>query len=260
MVYLLRYCAFVDVLGFSELILRLKRRDLTPENLQNLLSIVHAPPSEYQADLFQGSSLQSQSISDAVCLSAAASEAGLAHLLYCLDQLALRLLEEGFFVRGAIVKGRLFHDEQMVFGEALVNAYKLESEVARYPRIMIARDVAADIKAFYEALSHQTEFSMEELQFIDCVKQAEDGPYYLDVLREISFALNDERSAAMRNVDLLRYNRIADKIQARFAESADTPRHFEKVQWFARYWNEVFASTKGVQQIKGPGVTPKWIG
>jgi hypothetical protein len=31
---------------------------------------------------------------------------------------------------------------------------------------------------------------------------------------------------------------VASTIQKKFDESVDNPRHFEKVQWFARYWNE----------------------
>ena len=32
----------------------------------------------------------------------------------------------------------------MIFGEALVRAYQLESEVVRYPRVMVTRDVWLD--------------------------------------------------------------------------------------------------------------------
>lgn len=253
--YEVRYCAFVDILGFSELVRRLEQGTISFTSLQDLLRIVHAPPSEYQADVFKASDLRAQSISDAVCLSAACSESGLSHLIYCLDQLTIRLLEAGFFVRGAIVKGRLFHNAQMAFGEALVRAYKFESEVARYPRIMIARDVATDIQGFSQRHGHQTTFQMDELQFFLCLIQGSDGPFYLHVLREIGFALSNEKDEAQRTSDISSYNRIAEQIQMRFQESADHPRHFEKVQWFAKYWNNTIADLKGaVNSVRGPGV------
>jgi hypothetical protein len=253
--YQLRYCAFVDILGFSELVRRLEQGAISFGNLQQLLGIVHAPPSEYQPDVFKTSDLRAQSISDAVCLSAACSEAGLAHLIYCLDQLTIRLLGAGFFLRGAIVKGRLFHDDKMVFGEALLLAYKLETEVARYPRIMIARDVAVDIQAFYKLHGHQTTFQPVEQQFLLCLEQASDGPYYLHVLREIGFALTGQKDEEQRAFSISEYNGMAEQIQMRFKESVDNPRHFEKVQWFAKYWNNTVANLDGaVKRVTGPGV------
>jgi hypothetical protein len=253
--YELRYCAFVDILGFSELVGRLEQGSISFGNLQQLLRIVHAPPSEYQTDVFKTSDLRAQSISDAVCLSAACSESGLAHLIYGLDQLTIRLLAAGFFVRGAIVKGRLFHDDKMVFGEALVRAYRLETEVARYPRIMIARDVAVDIQAFCKHHGHQTAFPLDELQFLLCLVQASDGPYYLHVLREIGFDLTGQKDEERRAFTISGYNRMAEQIQMRFNESVDNPRHFEKVQWFAKYWNNTIANLHGeVKSVTGPGL------
>ena len=61
-----------------------------------------------------------------------------------LARLTGRLLQRGYFIRGALVKGPLYHDDKMIFGEALVRAYQLESEVVRYPRVMVTRDVWLD--------------------------------------------------------------------------------------------------------------------
>jgi hypothetical protein len=35
------------------------------------------------------------------------------------------------------------------------------------------------------------------------------------------------------------YHKPRQQIQRRFDEATDEPQHFEKVQWFARYWNLV---------------------
>lgn len=50
-------------------------------------------------------------------------------------QVGLALM--GFWVRGALTVGNLFHDESTVFGPALNRAYELESKSAIYPRILI---------------------------------------------------------------------------------------------------------------------------
>ena len=47
----------------------------------------------------------------------------------------------GILIRGAIVVGNMHIDENIVLGDALIKAYKLESEVAIYPRIIVDREL-----------------------------------------------------------------------------------------------------------------------
>jgi hypothetical protein len=244
MQYEQRYCAFVDILGFSELINNLSQGTISSDTLRDLLRIVHAPLRGDHIRSFKGSDVRAQSISDAVCISAACSSAGLAHLLYCLEELARRLLEQGFFVRGALVKGNLYHDDDAVFGEALVRAYRLEQDVARYPRIICVSTVAREIFEFLE---------QDKTDFMDVLRQAKDGPYYVHVLNLVELVLRSE-TGRERPDYVEHYNQIAAQIQRRFNESFDQPRHFEKVQWFAKYWNRTIEPfRKEVKQIIGPG-------
>jgi hypothetical protein len=231
-----RYCAYVDILGFQELIGALHGDPTKSEALKTLLTRVHTPV-DLKIDAFQRSDFRAQSISDAVALSAAINRFGLGHMLYALERLAIDLLEQGYFVRGAIVKGPLYHDEQMVFGEALVQAYHLENEVARYPRIMIRSDVVATMPH-----SFQRNF----------FRQAEDGPTYQHVLRLLENAIYAEKKSPASD----RYINIQTQIQQRLTEAVDNPKHFEKVQWFCRYWNSIVAekSHHGVRRIEGPGL------
>ncbi len=97
---------------------------------------------------------------------------GLGELLKILMGLAVDLLCEGFFVRGAVNRGPLYHDEQMVFGKALVEAYQYKSEVANYPRIIVVRGVRDDILNKMPPM-------------MKMLRQSEDGPMFLDVLAPI---------------------------------------------------------------------------
>lgn len=49
---------------------------------------------------------------------------------------ALRL---GFLVRGGATIGSLFHADGIVFGEALVESYLIESQTSVYPRVVVSR-------------------------------------------------------------------------------------------------------------------------
>jgi hypothetical protein len=159
-------------------------------------------------------------------------------------------LFEGYFVRGAVVRGLLYHDNNMVFGEALTEAYRLESQVAIYPRIMLLRQIKDD------AISYEGPFWLRTH-----VKQSEDGPYFLHTLKRMEDDIRRELKEnaeidAEESEELNYYVQIERRIGARFIEAADNPRHFEKVRWFARYWNSVISSkpVKGFDRIRGPGL------
>lgn len=234
-----RYCAFVDILGFSQLVSRLDM-----EQIRRLLQIIHNPPTVGLVRNPELGDVRAQSISDAVCISAACHAYGLMHLFFVLEELAIELLGEGHFLRGAIVRGKLFHDENMVFGEALIDAYRLEQDIARYPRIMITSAVIRDIVTYRE----DEQF---DAQFFDSVAQSSDGPRFLNVLDGLAtdLSVGTDHPRHVRNC-----NKLADQIEIRLEESFDNPRYFEKVQWFVNYWNRTMMEYTGVRRITGPGV------
>ena len=72
-----------------------------------------------------------------------ATKADSVHALYSLSYIAYYLqrdfIERGIICRGAITKGQLYINAEYVFGSGLIRAYKMENEVAYYPRIIIDR-------------------------------------------------------------------------------------------------------------------------
>ncbi len=65
------------------------------------------------------------------------------NLLYGLSVFLIQYVKEDIFFRGGITKGNLFYDEKLhfVFGSGLVKAHYLESKVAKYPRIVIDKEL-----------------------------------------------------------------------------------------------------------------------
>jgi hypothetical protein len=234
--YYERYCAFVDILGFASLIESVSGERV--HFLKELLQTLHTPWTA--RGTHKGASFRAQSISDAIALSAAVNGPGLRHILASLRSLTLDLLKLGYFVRGALVKGRLYHDDRMVFGEALLNAIRLEREIVRFPRIMITSTIAQEIQQDEEKYGERV------------IVQGNDGPYHLHVLRDLS-------SLPLGRVDT--FITIRNQIQRRFDEAVDNPRHFEKVQWFANYWNAFMPDgIPGLEPIKGPGLNVvRWL-
>jgi hypothetical protein len=91
----------------------------------------------------------------------------------------LMLTEEAIFVRGAIVYGNLLDDESksIIFGPALVAAYRIETGRAKWPRVLI------DYSILEELPNEKKVRALKEY-----LRKGRVGTYYLDYLRDL-FAL-----------------------------------------------------------------------
>jgi hypothetical protein len=84
--------------------------------------------------------------------------------------------EERTFVRGAVVYGDSYSDENVIFGPALIDAYRLErcKTKAAWPRVLIDQSV----------LDKTTEEERRR-DFYELLRQDDDNLVYLDYLREL---------------------------------------------------------------------------
>lgn len=92
--------------------------------------------------------------------------------------IALEALGMGCLLRGGVTIGPLFHEDGVVFGSGLVQAYRMESDGARYPRIIVSQSVVGRTQGF--AAYHETLF------------QADDGEWCLDYFMAAYRTLSDE--------------------------------------------------------------------
>jgi hypothetical protein len=250
-----RFCAYIDILGFTELVASLRKEPTKVETIKRILDRVHNHDRHTPVEL-AGSNFRTQSISDAVALSTNPTILGFTILVRVISDLFLDLLAEGYFIRGAICKGPLYHDEVMVFGEAFITAYRLESEVALYPRVMVTKTVIDE--------AFGPEYTVQYRKFdYEPVMPASDGPFFLNILRDLRGILHDFMLARGNESDAARYYPLALEpymkmhkvLQQKLIESVDTPRHFEKARWFAEYWNDTVGYGIGAEfHINGPGL------
>lgn len=239
-----KFCAFIDILAFRQLVARLSSDRRSVAALRDILLQVHNPVVQGVIDP-NALDYWTQSISDAVAISVVPTPLGLLTVFNALSALSLDLLDQGYFIRGAIVRGRLFHDDLFVFGDALIRAYDLETKVVRYPRIMVTSDVITQLPDG-DSLTPTCR---------QAVRMADDGPFYLHVLNRMEKEINDAALGPDQEpAKFQRYYNIRTLIQERFLEAVDTPAHFEKVQWFARYWNSSLSARASSLRINAPGV------
>ncbi len=136
--------------------------------------------------------------------------------------LQLQLAAGGFFARGALTIGDIHVHDGMVFGPALVKAYRLETKHAISPRVILtkeAREVLEDDLSHYE--------NPEDAPQADLLVVDQDGVVFIDYLRmlfdEIDPVEELERHRAV----------VEEKLRAHRGES----RKWDKYRWVAEYHN-----------------------
>jgi hypothetical protein len=86
-----------------------------------------------------------------------------------LTRIAAAALRIGFLLRGGATIGKLYHSRGVVFGEALVEAYEIESRTAIYPRVVLSNKITSKgtwienpvcITKGYDGLFHFDYFTM----------------------------------------------------------------------------------------------------
>ncbi|WP_454826257.1 hypothetical protein [Paraburkholderia xenovorans] len=129
-----RVVAFIDILGFRELILQDRESDVFAAlklAKESETGKFHNAP-EMRLTAFSDSIIASDEVGDGI---------GFTRLLHFTTYLTWQLLEKGVLIRGGISRGRLHHENGIVFGHAMIEAYELESKQAIYPRILVSEDV-----------------------------------------------------------------------------------------------------------------------
>lgn len=154
--------AWIDILGFSHQLQSVKS-DADLQAAYHKMLFVHEwlnkeSASDDPEEVAEGNNIQGRSVlalSDGLvvtaCLSAAAPG------LYSPFDLAMSLIDqiimaqaacamEGIFLRGGISLGLFYFENDILLSPALVHSYKLESERATYPVILITPETVAALR------------------------------------------------------------------------------------------------------------------
>lgn len=137
-----------------------------PSQLSRLLSEVGEVP-----DACKGQFMSSQ-FSDNVVMSVPAVEGASKMLVPIVMQLCQQLLKDGFYPRGGIAVGPLVHLPRVVYGQGLVDAFLLESTVAKVPRIVIGPGALDAVGPFVKADSD----GLDYLDMVEFLIQCDDQP------------------------------------------------------------------------------------
>ena len=145
-----RIVAFIDILGFESLVRDLEKDERLHRRLQYALQDIKRVKISSLTENTAQKDLEVSVFSDCVAISA---ERDNYHgVIWTAIHLQSSLLVLGILTRGGISKGGLVHEDDILYGEGMIKAYKLESKAAIYPRILIDLEIIELTNEYYRSV------------------------------------------------------------------------------------------------------------
>jgi len=233
-----RVIAFVDILGFQSILNNTQVIDekgecvdneeyifllyKTFERISDLMSVNELPDNA-------APSRQVTQFSDSIVISFKIEESA-KELRYLLEELLflhIDLLRKGILMRGGISYGPLIHTNNVLFGPAMVQAYKVESLAANGPRIILPKSLTSLNENLSENLKQQTQ-NLNELISLD-----EDDFFYLDYFDKCQ---NPELNLFVDDSEYIEHLANMRKVIVGGLKNSQ-PNIYNKYGWMKTKWN-----------------------
>ena len=228
--YQTRYIWFIDILGFGQKIAKLEEHHELFEQIININSTFAKAAQDVQqmSAQFQGSpaGVSWSAFSDTIVISVPETQSIALDLYTAVVgtlQLCQRLLEIGALTRGGLTKGKLYHKDGVLFGRGLIDAYYLERDVSKVPRIAVNPDVAMEWREAYGDPKGLVALK-------DMIRQDQDGVWFIDLFH---FPENDSIDKGTYNF----FSRTGTVLNRLLNESDVGLSEWSKVVWLANQYN-----------------------
>lgn len=198
------FVAFIDILGFSEMV----RADCESSEPPRYLQLLY--DSHIRAIGLFGKDLHAGLIqfSDSIVFSNPFNLEQLSEFIDAIAKWQRSLLLDGLLCRGGVTFGKHFVKDKFLFSKAMIDAYDLESSLARFPRIVVSEDLL-------QLASSKISISSLKLH------KEDDGATFVDYLRWDTEEEKEKNIAAIIGI-----NTEADKSSCSIQE---------KLRWLTRY-------------------------
>lgn len=140
--------AYIDILGFKEMVMQDSHLPvLALRFIKKFINIFYNSNNEkYKNDDIDDDIIPKATMfSDSIVISQSINEVDFPLFIELIAELQYGLFVKGILIRGGISYGKLYHDENYLFGKGLINAYLFESKYADYPRILVDTDLINEI-------------------------------------------------------------------------------------------------------------------
>ncbi len=208
-----RIVVFIDILGFSSMVKitdndNSKSADKKKEAITTLVNLTEALNFiKEEVKILKSLNLPTirlTQFSDSLVISSKEKSNEILFIFNFLKLLQVQLLSKyEILIRGGVVKGKVIHDEQILLGPAMVDAYNLESKCANSPRIVVTPSV-------YEI--YRTERIKNNIETKKSVlKKDFDGMFYVDYFNLIGTGLKMSEVVYKEIIDKIISNNLTSR-------------------------------------------------
>lgn len=141
-----RAVVFLDVLGFQEKLIEFQNEAIQNKEVNNTEFYVSSSVDDFINTFKSVLSILDQNdynyylFSDNICITIDFSHNinSLIDILITINDLFFKFAQKGYFIRGGIDVGKFVDEKDIAIGIPLANAYKIEQNVALFPRIVLS--------------------------------------------------------------------------------------------------------------------------
>jgi hypothetical protein len=221
--------AFLDLLGFSQMSVETSDHEVSQRTLSRIVDALQ-DSREFTRQSMAGDESNPAAwglkyFSDNLVLALPLEELGdpasaVQFVIRCVQHYQLRMALNGFFLRGSLTLGSICLTDEIIFGPALVEGYRLQSKVSIVPRVIVAEPIWDMIKQ-----SHQSETDESDASEMIC--RDVDGWWFVNYLQ------------ATRHEGKINWSFIERHKQSILVSLSSTTRHdvLPKFGWACRYHN-----------------------
>ncbi len=225
------FCAYIDILGFSEKIMKndLKFFSLYLNTLQKELQYIENTHDlsgkqgfkSFELKIFTDNFVFGHPWFDQF------GESELGNIFEVLSHIQFTFAKENIFIRGAISISELYMDENIVLGPALIEAYKLESEKAINPRILLSKEVVEIVNKHINYYAQHQSSPQSKQYLIDI-----DGYHFINYLFILFYDHNYPDKVIIEELQ-----KHKQPVLENLKLHENNFKLFEKYSWIAKYHN-----------------------
>lgn len=196
--------AFIDLLGFSSMV----AHDCeTPNGEQKYIESLYDCHMETRGLKVEQPDLQLIQFSDSVVFALPYSIDNYISIVSMISDYQYNLLKKGILCRGGVSYGKHFFTEDFLFSNGMIEAYRLESQVALSPRVVISNDLFELVKPKLEAqgLSVPLLFEQDGLWFIHYLSRRDSSETWGAISMVIPSGLSTSSSIRSKQIWLIDY-------------------------------------------------------
>lgn len=246
-----RLIAFIDILGFKEIVRSSKEDDSKIEFLYSVLDYLKSweTSESWNSQLVEieedaqkkgvenfdiRDKTNSTSFSDSIVVSVKVDNnvnEVASTLIANLAYIGATLFEKGILFRGGLTIGNLIHNENgTVFGQGLIDAYQLESNNAKFPRIVLSDKLL-------KQLNYPLKTKRNRYPYHQYLKRFNDG--CVGFHQMIYFQVIEHSTEMTKDKLKISLGKIRKVIVNGLDMSFENPSVFEKFKWLKEQYNKL---------------------